>query len=411
VLVAAYFTLAWVAVGRDPAKGTIFPRFEPPGGMSPAAARFLMRMGYDIKCLSAAILDMAVKGYLTVEERDGVLALRRTDADESELSADERKVASALFRGSRERLRLVQRNHARVRKAMEGLRRALVRRLERRYFVRNSRYVVPGAAMALVTLLAAGLLARAPDASLGVFPFLMVWLLGWTAGLVGLLGSVAARWRAVGSRSTHRLGSVAGALSISLLAVPFVLAEVVVVVLAVRATSPYVVLLALLLGAFTLLFYRLLKAPTRGGRSLMDALEGFRMYLGTAERHRLEALTPPERTPELFEKYLPYAVALDVENRWAAQFSDVLRGAGRGAAGYAPAWYHGSAWRAMGPAGFAASIGGSFGSAIASSSRAPGSRSGSGGGGFSGGGMVVWVPAPFNLRRVRASVLRTGARR
>jgi len=56
----------------------------------------------------------------------------------------------------------------------------------------------------------------------------------------------------------------------------------------------------------------------------MDQIEGFTMYLSVAEKERLELLHPPEKTPELFEKYLPYAFALDVENEWSEQFAEVL---------------------------------------------------------------------------------------
>ena len=64
-----YYLSVWLRVGRDPAKGTIIPLFEPPKGFSPAAIRFLMRMGFDAKTFAAAVLDMAVKGYLT-HQRD-----------------------------------------------------------------------------------------------------------------------------------------------------------------------------------------------------------------------------------------------------------------------------------------------------------------------------------------------------
>ena len=40
----------------------------------------------------------------------------------------------------------------------------------------------------------------------------------------------------------------------------------------------------------------------------MDGIEGFRLYLGVAEKDRMNFLTPPEQTPQLFEKYLPYAI-------------------------------------------------------------------------------------------------------
>ena len=58
-----------------------------------------------------------------------------------------------------------------------------------------------------------------------------------------------------------------------------------------------------------------LQAPTVEGRAVMDRIEGFRQYLGVAEEDRLNALNPPDKTPELFERFLPYALALDVENR------------------------------------------------------------------------------------------------
>ena len=64
------------------------------------------------------------------------------------------------------------------------------------------------------------------------------------------------------------------------------------------------------------------------------------MYLGVAEEDRLNALNPPEKTPELFERFLPYAVALDVENRWAERFAGVLAAAGAGAA--VGSWYAGN---------------------------------------------------------------------
>ena len=64
LVVFAYYVYAWVAVGRDPPGETIIPRFEPPLELSPACVRFLRRMGYDRKCFTAALLNMAVKRYL-----------------------------------------------------------------------------------------------------------------------------------------------------------------------------------------------------------------------------------------------------------------------------------------------------------------------------------------------------------
>ena len=51
-------------------------------------------------------------------------------------------------------------------------------------------------------------------------------------------------------------------------------------------------------------------------------------------------MNPPDKTPELFERFLPYAVALDVENGWAKRFAGVLAAAGTAAA--VSAWYSGN---------------------------------------------------------------------
>jgi len=106
---------------------------------------------------------------------------------------------------------------------------------------------------------------------------------------------------------------------------------------------------------------------------------------------RLQTIARPDKTPQLFERFLPYAFALGVEHAWAEQFSTVLAQAatadatGSGAS-YSPSWYSGAAFASFSASSFTSSFSSSFSSAISSSSAAPGSSSGSGGGGSSGGG-------------------------
>jgi uncharacterized membrane protein len=98
-------------------------------------------------------------------------------------------------------------------------------------------------------------------------------------------------------------------------------------------------------------------------------------------------LHPPEKTPELFEKYLPYAIALDVENHWADKFAGVLAAAAAaGSTAGTMGWYVGSGNIWDDPSGFASSVGSSLDSTISSAATSPSSSSGSGGGGSSGGG-------------------------
>jgi hypothetical protein len=61
--------IGWLRVGRDPAGGAIYPQFDPPGGLSPAVIRYVKHYGFDPRCLTAAILSMAVKGSLWISER------------------------------------------------------------------------------------------------------------------------------------------------------------------------------------------------------------------------------------------------------------------------------------------------------------------------------------------------------
>ena len=87
------------------------------------------------------------------------------------------------------------------------------------------------------------------------------------------------------------------------------------------------------------------------------------------------------------ERFLPYAIALDVENRWAKRFASVLAVAGTSAT--VGTWYAGSHNMQGDPVGFANHLGGSLTSTISSASSPPGSTGGgggSGGGGSSGGG-------------------------
>ena len=152
---------------------------------------------------------------------------------------------------------------------------------------------------------------------------------------------------------------------------------------------------AYILAPLAFLGIHWLQAPTPAGRAIMDRIEGFRQYLGVAEEDRLNALNPPDKTPELFERFLPYAIALDVENRWAKRFAGVLGAAGTGAA--VSTWYAGNRdWR-NDPVGFANHLGGALSHTIASASSPPGSSErrrlsggGSSGGGGGGGGGSGW---------------------
>lgn len=162
------------------------------------------------------------------------------------------------------------------------------------------------------------------------------------------------------------------------------LSALVVIVAAVLQAPSYAIVLAILAClAIDILFYNLLRKRTPDGQKLYEEIEGFKLYMSVAEKDRLNFHNPPEQTPQLFEKLLPYALALGVEQKWAEQFANVFKKIGpEGQTGYMPLWYTGAYFNAHSMGEFSDS----FSSAISSSSTPPGSSSGGGGGGSSGGG-------------------------
>jgi len=216
-----------------------------------------------------------------------------------------------------------------------------------------------------------------------------VWLTGWSVGVIMLVRQVVSTWkRAFVTHSWNRLGNTASAVFITCFSLPFIGGECFGLYLMTTSTSFVITLFLLSAMMVNYLFFHLLKAPTGAGRKVLDEIAGFKRFLSATEKDRMNMLNPADRTPQLFEKYLPYALALDVEQQWAEQFADVLAAASvspeQGGSG--PVWYSGSSWNSFSSAGFASSFGSSFSDAISSSSTAPGSSSGSGGGGSSGGG-------------------------
>jgi uncharacterized membrane protein YgcG len=373
-----FYLWAWVRVGRDPAGGAIIPLFSPPPGFSPAGTRFVSRMGYDDKAFAAAVVDMAVKGAVLIQEDGDDYTLVSREATKGALSRDELLVTGQLFRGGKS-VKLENTNHTIIKSAIDALKKNLKMELEKVYFVTNSGYLGPGVA---ITLLGLGfVILTAADRAAATFGCL--WLTIWTVACYFLAVTAYKRWQAARGGG---LGKKLGALGTTLFCLPFFAGEIGgVVMLSTAVSIPAAATLAGM-GFLNALFYHLLKAPTLSGRKIMDQIEGFKMYLSVAEKDRLNLLNPPEKTPALFEKYLPYALALDVENAWSEQFAEVLAKAGTEEQPYSPVWYSGRSWDNFQTSRFADSLGGAFAGAISSSSSPPGSSSGSGGGGFSGGG-------------------------
>jgi uncharacterized membrane protein len=130
-------------------------------------------------------------------------------------------------------------------------------------------------------------------------------------------------------------------------------------------------------------FFEWLKAPTLAGRRLLDKIEGFKHYLEVAEEDEIALKNAPTFTADLYEAYLPYAIALDLENNWTEKLDRAIASGTVDRSYTHPRWYHS---HHHSRSHFSENLSNSFNTAISSSSVAPGSSSGSSGGSSGGGG-------------------------
>jgi uncharacterized membrane protein YgcG len=373
----------WLRVGRDPARGVVYPRFEPPAGLSPAATGFVRRQGYDRRCMTAAIVSMAVKGALRIEETEkgGLFGGRRFSLvplgrEGKALSNGETGVYDKLFPfGATLELKSDKTNGKRVDRARSELADRLWKEHYGASFKTNLRQSLTGIGIGL----AAGILLVGYAAN-WTFPPMFLWIVGVIGG--GVLALTLGRLimnliagRRAGFGGGRGLNTVLFFIAFgAVFGMQGFVAALMMFQEGMLDGQAGVGLAGVVFGFAAGIFHYLMAAPTKAGRALLDEIEGFEMYMETAEEDRLDILNPPEKTPELFETLLPYAVALGLSHQWSAKFAGVLAGA------TVADWYHG-------PGRFDPdSFDRGFNSAVSSTS-APSSRSSSGfSGGSSGGG-------------------------
>ena len=376
----AFLLRIWRRVGRDPPEGTVVPIFAPPDGLTPAAMRYVVEQKLDDRAFTAALVDAAVKGHVRLVEDDGGIfssTKRRIErlaaAPGTPLDAAEAEALDALVPAGSS-IELDNSKHA----YFGAARKALSERFDKAFagtaFHRNTgwAFAALGAWFAVLWATAATILVAegTPEAELALAAAL-------------LFGLAALIWGLSSKRD--------GALGCLLKSIPFLLAAVgamlafPILPLALETGRWLPLAIAALGLPFALSAFAWIDAPTPAGRAMLDRIAGFRQYLSITEAERLDRMHAPQGNIETFERYLPYAIALGVENRWAERFASQLAAAqAAGQCGFA--WYSGShsPWSDSG--GFVESIGSSLSNSISSASTAPGTSSGSSGGGSSGGG-------------------------
>lgn len=331
LLLSAFYFFSWSRKGRDPRKGVIYPQFTPPADLTPADTGYIIDQKYGSHLFAATLVDFAVKKQLIIEvEKEGMLIkmpvyyFKRPEDASPPLTTDQYGFSIQTMYGQK----AARSNYNSTLKSCYN---SLGETLKKRFLIRKGKQ-------------------------------------NTKSGLFAL------------NRGYTVFGSIV--LVIALIFTVFFLVTHPSEKLLVIAASSILAMITM-----HIFFIRAISAYTVQGRAVADHILGFKMYLEQVEQQVFDQLTPPEKTLELFEKYLPYAIALRVENRWAEKFDSIMQRAL--ADGYQPGYY------SLGRSGFSSfsmsdmsrGIASGLAGTISSASTPPSSSSGgSSGGGSSGGG-------------------------
>ncbi|MBL0034162.1 MAG: DUF2207 domain-containing protein [Flavobacteriales bacterium] len=323
LLLLLYYSFTWSRFGRDPDRPTVIPLFEPPDNLSPASVAMVMRGSANDDQITPAMISLAVKGHIRIDEKKEEMLLGLIKKDTYTIVK--------LKGGS-------------------GLPKEEQELLNRMFGSGQESFEITGTYDPNVQSMASA-----------------------------FRGSLRHQWHAFLNKGNNVRFWWIPVLTITVCAISlFVLHN------AYWGDNDLVYIIAFLVANMFLfiVYLFLIKRPSEEKQALRSRLQGFKMYLSAAEEKQLQHFNPPTLTPEVFEKYLPYAIAFKVEQIWGDRFQDMISKA-LVDPNYRTTWYSGSI---MNYGAFSSHMNSSLSSSVQSSSTPPSSSGGSGGGGSSGGG-------------------------
>lgn len=316
----------WRARGRDPEVGPIAPRYEPPDDLTPAELGTLVDGNPDLRDITASIVDLAVRGYVHITEVENSSFFGLFNGKDYTFTLKRGSSEWSGLKGYEQKL--LAGLFGDVSAAGDTV---TLSDLKNKFYKK-----LPGIKTELHDMLVQRRFYTArPDRVRVLFI-----VGGLVAGAVVGFGAGAAL-------------SVFGMQPVSAIAAGIATAVIV--------------------G----LFGWFMPARTVSGAREYEKILGFQEFLSRVEGDRLERIV---KTPELFEKFLPYAMALGVEDNWAKAFDGIFQ--------QPPQWYSGpGGMSTFRPSSFTSDLGRMSASAATVMASAPRSSGGSGfGGGSSGGG-------------------------
>lgn len=136
----------------------------------------------------------------------------------------------------------------------------------------------------------------------------------------------------------------------------------------------YMLGIACITGMF--FFNKFMPKRTPYGNQMLGKIMGFKNYLETAEKARLETMVAQD--PEYFYRILPYTYVLGVSDKWISKFETILI--------QRPDWYYSPVGDSFSPAAFGDFMNQTMSTAQSTMASSPSDGGSGGGGGSSGGG-------------------------
>lgn len=391
IIVLIYFSLVWLIRGRDPRRGTIIPRYEPPSELSPADIAHVVNLGFGFKeSLGAVIISLAIKKKIKISRPEGWLSsgkwqFDRLTEDLTDLTSDEKLLFNNLFNGTN---KIIVPNYDKDLGFFinHNFKNHFRKKWNKVVYIENLFWLIIGIVLSLMTFLV----------YLTFDGFYTIFLLVFILFPLIILFSIAL---SIKKSITKRdgffavIGSVFSAMIFFGIIVFFGISFWPVIIKVFSLDKLYWLelfkihwnLIPFSFILFTnILAFKYIRRPTLEGRRLLDEIEGFKLFLVTTEKDRMEFFHPIKQVPEIFEKYFPYALALGVADKWVARFDNLFQ-ENNGQINYTPVWYSGSI-SGISSISNISSIGNSLGSSLTSSGAGGGGGSGGGGGGGGGGG-------------------------
>ncbi len=376
-LVLIYYVFIWLKVGKDPDKGIILPLYQAPEGFSPASTRFISQMSYDKSCFTVALVNLAIKGFISIDQNSSKkFIIHKLNTPDTHLAAGESAILQHLFESS-DQVTLTQAEHKRLRKALNNHEASLREDYEKLHFNTNKKFFLPGMLISLATIIFSILTLPDEAMTISTIAVSIIALIPF-AIIVKLFRSYLKK-----GKQPSLIGIAIQIVTFGILALG--LSELLSTLLSMFEDISWPVTVSIyLMIATNIMFEQWLKAPTLVGRKLLDRIESFKLYLSVAEEDELKLSGQPDFSNDIYQQFLPYAIALGVNHAWSKKLERSID-AGLIEKGVHPTGflYHNN-YHDMND--FTSSISTGLDSAISSSSTAPGSSSGSVGGSSGGGG-------------------------